>query len=238
MKRIAVLQSSYIPWKGYFDIIGQVDELILYDDAQFTKHDWRNRNRIKTQTGTAWLTIPVLHKGKFGQTIRETAIRDPGWALRHWKTLQTCYSRAAFFHDLAPAVRALYEQAAGERSLSRVNELFLRALCALLGIATRITQSADYELAGDRTQRLVHLCEQAGAGEYLTGPAASAYLEVERFASRGIAVEWMSYEGYPEYRQVHAPPFVHEVTVLDLLFNVGPGEAGRYMLSRRREGTA
>ncbi len=236
MKRIAILQSSYIPWKGYFDIIGKVDEFILYDDVQYTKNDWRNRNRIKTKAGAAWLTIPVLLKGRFGQTIREAEIRDRSWAVKHWKSLQTCYSQAACFRVLAPAIRSLYESAAEERSLSKVNELFLRALCGLLGISTQITSSIDYELAGDRTQRLVHLCEQAGATDYLTGPSARAYLELESFASRGIRVHWMSYAGYPEYRQVYEPPFVHQVTILDLLFNVGSADAGNYLLSSHQGG--
>lgn len=230
MKRVAILQSSYIPWKGYFDLIARVDEFILYDDVQYTKNDWRNRNRIKTRAGAAWLTIPVLCKGKFGQKICEAEIGDRRWAARHWKSLQTCYARADGFPAVAPTIRDLYEHAAEERSLSRVNRLFLSALCGLLGIATRITRSSDYELRGDRTERLVHLCEQAGATEYLTGPAARAYLEEERFAARGIAVRWMSYAGYPEYRQLHTPPFIHEVSILDLLFNVGAEEAGRYML--------
>lgn len=238
VKRVAILQSSYIPWKGYFDLIAGVDELILYDDAQYTKNDWRNRNRIKTRTGTAWLTIPVLFTGRFGQKIRDAEIGDPRWATRHWKSLQTCYARADGFAAVAPAIRELYRSTAEERSLSSVNEVFLRALCGLVGIATRITRSSDYELSGGRTERLVHLCEQAGATEYLTGPAARSYLEEERFASRGIAVRWMSYAGYPEYRQLYSPPFVHEVSILDLLFNVGAGDAARYMLGARPGGAA
>jgi hypothetical protein len=233
-KRVAILQSSYIPWKGYFDIIGSVDEFILYDNAQYTKNDWRNRNCIKTQTGTAWLTVPVLLKGRFGQTILEAEICDPRWAARHWKSLQTYYARAPFFPALAPVIHSLYERSADERSLSKVNELFLRALCGLLGISTRITRSTDYEICGDRTGRLVGLCEQAGAAAYLTGPSARTYLEEERFAGCGIAVRWMSYEGYPEYRQLYSPPFVHQVSVLDLLFNVGAEAAGDYLLSSRR----
>jgi hypothetical protein len=232
MKRVAILQSSYVPWKGYFDLIAGVDEFILYDDAQYTKNDWRNRNRIRSQAGTIWLTIPVLFKGRFGQTIRETQIGDPRWATRHWKSLQSCYARAEFFPTVAPSLKSLYEQAASERSLSSVNELFLRALCGMLGVSTRITRSSDYALAGDRTQRLVHLCEQTGAGEYLTGPSARAYLDERQFAAKGIDVLWMSYAGYPEYRQVHGLPFDHQVSILDLLFSVGASDATRHMLAR------
>lgn len=233
MKRAAILQSSYIPWKGYFDIIRRVDEFILYDDVSYSKNDWRNRNRIKTRTGPLWLTIPVLATGRFGQKIRDVEIGDRRWAAKHWKSIQTHYARARCFGEVAPVLRDLYERAEGEVSLSRVNEMFLEGLCGLLGIGTRITRSEDYELRGDRTERLVWLCEQAGASEYLSGPAAKSYLEEEKFAARGLAVSWMDYGGYPEYGQLFCPPFVHEVSVIDLLLNEGIEGARLHLRSRR-----
>jgi len=231
MKRVAILQSSYVPWKGYFDIIGSVDEFILYDDVQYSKNDWRNRNRIKTQAGTVWMTIPVRQTGRFGQPIREVEIGDPRWAAKHWKSIQTHYARAPSFPELAPILAGLYESASTEPLLSRVNEKFLRAICGLLGIETRITRSMDYQLRGNRVDRLVDLCEQAGAGEYLSGPAARSYLDESRFAEKGIAVRWMDYSGYPEHRQLFSPPFVHEVSILDLLLNEGPVGARSFLLS-------
>jgi hypothetical protein len=234
MKRIAILQSSYIPWKGYFDIVSSVDELILYDDAQYTRRDWRNRNRIKTKDGTLWLTIPVRVKGRFNQPIRAVEVADPRWADGHWRSIRAHYTKARFFTELAPLLRRLYECAASELLLSRVNEIFLQAICGLLVIQTRITRSMDYELHGDRTERLIGLCEQAGAGEYLSGPAARAYLDESRFTEKGIAVRWMDYSGYPEYHQLFSPPFIHEVSILDLLLNEGPQGARSYLLSTAR----
>jgi hypothetical protein len=233
MKRVAIIQSSYVPWKGYVDIIGSVDEFILYDDAQYTRRDWRNRNRIKTSQGTAWLTIPVRVKGRFEQPIREVEVADPLWASRHWRSVQVHYARARCFATVAPALSRLYGLAADERLLTRINELFLRGICELLGIGTRITRSMDYELHGDRTERLVNLCHQAGAREYLSGPAAKAYLDEGRFAERGIAVRWMDYSGYREYPQLFTPPFIHEVSILDLLLNQGPQGSRSYLLSTR-----
>ena len=229
MKRVAILQSSYVPWKGYFDIIGSVDEFILYDDVQYSKNGWRNRNRIKTREGTAWLTIPVLGTGRFGQLIREVEIGDPRWAEKHWKSIQAHYARADRFPELAPVFEKLYERAAAETLLSRVNEIFLREICGLLGIGTLITRSTDYRLEGDRVERLVGLCEQAGAGEYLSGPVARDYLDERLFAEKGMKVRWMDYSGYPEYRQLFSPPFVHEVSILDLLLNEGPERARDYL---------
>jgi hypothetical protein len=233
MKRTAILQSSYIPWKGYFDIINMVDEFILYDDMQYTKNDWRNRNRIKSHTGTAWMTIPVSLKGRFGQRIRDVEVNDPRWSAKHWKSIQVHYARAPYFKALRPILQELYERAAKEVLLSKINEIFIRGICDLLGIRTQITRSMDYELKGDRVECLVSLCEQSGAGQYLSGPAAKGYLEEQVFTAKDIEVLWMDYTGYPEYRQLFAPPLIHEVTILDLLLNEGVEEAPRFLLSMR-----
>jgi WbqC-like protein family len=234
MKRSAIVQSCYIPWKGYFDLIGSVDEFILYDDAAYSKNGWRNRNRIKTRNGLLWLTIPVRVSGRFGQPIRSVEIADRRWAARHWKTLETSYAQAPHFRDLAPVFRELYVRAAEERFLSSVNRLFIEAICGLLELRTRTTTSMDYVLEGDRTGRLVSLCRQAGAAEYLSGPSARTYLDESQFQRASIGVRWMDYTGYPEYPQLFTPPFVHEVSVLDLLLNVGSRDARNLMRSARR----
>lgn len=227
MKRIAAVQSNYIPWRGYFDVIALVDEFILLDEVQYTKRDWRNRNRVKTAQGPLWLTIPVQVKGRYHQRIDEVRVSDPGWPERHWQTLRQAYAQARCFDAVADQIAALYEQAAELERLSYVNRLFLEGICPLLGFDTRLSWSTDYESSGERTERLVSLCEQAGADEYVSGPAARAYLDEDAFAERGIAVRWMDYEGYPEYPQVH-PPFEPAVSIVDLLFNAGP-DALRYM---------
>jgi hypothetical protein len=233
MRRVAAIQSSYVPWKGYFDIIGSVDDFVLYDDVQFAKNDWRNRNRVKTRQGAAWMTIPVRTTGRFGHLIQEVEIGDPRWSEKHWKTLQANYTRAHSWPSVAPAVSALYEEANDEQLLSRVNEVFIRGLCDLLGINTCIRRAAEFELPADRNDRLIALCGQVGASEYLSGPSAKAYLDCDRFERHGIAVRWLSYEGYSEYRQLFCPPFIHEVSVLDLLFAEGVPGARDYLLSSK-----
>jgi hypothetical protein len=227
MKRVAAIQSSYIPWRGYFDIIGLVDEFILLDEVQYTKRDWRNRNRVKTAQGPIWLTIPVQVKGRYTQRIDEVRVAEADWAERHWQTLRLAYAQADQFDSMADQIAALYEQAADLERLSDVNRLFLRGLCPLLQIDTPITRSTDYASEGDKSLRLATICEQAGAEEYVSGPSARAYLDESEFASRGIAVRWMDYEGYPEYPQVH-PPFEPAVSIVDLLFNTG-SDAPRYV---------
>lgn len=238
MRHLAAIQSSYIPWKGYFDVIGSVDEFILYDDVQFTKNDWRNRNQIKTREGAEWLTIPVRTTGRFGQLIQDVEIADPRWSAKHWKTLQANYSRARFWEPIEPEVRALYEKAEPEQSLSRVNEIFLHGLCSLLGIRTRMRRAQEFDLPVDRNDRLIALCRATGCSGYLSGPAAREYLDQERFKRSGIEVRWMDYCGYREYRQLFAPPFIHQVSVLDLLFNEGIPGAQRFLLSAEARETA
>lgn len=218
MKKIAILQSNYIPWKGYFDLIRSVDEFVLYDDMQYTKNDWRNRNLIKTQNGPAWLTIPVRQES-LAQTIRETRIADPRWATRHWKSIAQNYARAAYFPEYRDFFEELY-RTAREEYLSEVNRRFLVAINSLLGISTTIRCSSEFTLAPGKSERLLELCKTLGATTYLSGPAARDYLDVAIFTETGIEVEWMDYSGYPEYPQLF-PPFAHGVSIVDLLFNQG-----------------
>jgi hypothetical protein len=225
-RSVAIVQSCYIPWKGYFDLIASVDEFILYDDRQFTRRDWRNRNRIKTPQGTQWLTIPVETKGRYLQRIDETLIGDPTWAQQHWKTFVHNYAGAPYFSDYREELEALFETATDKR-LSVVNRSFLEAVNRILGITTSLSWSTDYEAEGAKTERLVSLCRGAGATKYVSGPRARSYLDESAFAEAGLEVSYFDYSGYPEYDQLY-PPFDHAVTILDLILNTGP-EAPRYM---------
>lgn len=222
MKRVAILQSNYIPWKGYFDIIASVDEFILYDEVQFTKNDWRNRNRIKTPTGAKWLSIPV------GTDLRRRVceVQLPGgdWRGKHWKTLEANYRRAPFFEEIAVLCRPIYESLE-LRSLSALNRAFIEAICGYLGIRTRVTDSSDYPGVAERTERLVDICVRARASEYVTGPSAKAYLDEAAFRAQGIGVRWFDYSGYPAYPQLWGD-FIHEVSIVDLLFNCGHESRG------------
>lgn len=227
-KIVAIVQSSYIPWKGYFDLINSVDEFILFDDVQFTRRDWRNRNRIKTSGGPTWLTVPVVSSGRYLQRIDETYAASDDWRRRHWQTIAQSYARAPHFGEYAEVVEALY-LGSNERRLSDVNRAFLDAVCSVLGITTPVRWSSEFAVDGVKTERLVRLCEATGATAYLSGPAARAYLDEGLFAEKDIGVDYIDYSDYPQYTQVH-PPFDHHVSVLDLLFNTGR-DAPQYMKS-------
>ncbi|MHA7681479.1 WbqC family protein [Cupriavidus sp. PET2-C1] len=224
MKKVAILQSNYIPWKGYFDLIASVDEFILYDDVQYTRQDWRNRNQIKTRQGLQWLTVPV--RANFGQHICDTAIDGRKWTQTHWKSLEHSYGKAAHFEDVAQWLAPLYLE--GEHTLlSGLNRALIEAICRYLGITTTLSYSWDYAPCDGKSERLVDLCRQAGAGEYISGPSAKAYLREEVFAEQGIGVRWFDYVGYRQYPQLWGE-FEHAVSILDLLFNCGK-EAPNFM---------
>lgn len=223
-KRIAIVQSSYLPWKGYFDLIRSVDEFVLYDDMQFTRRDWRSRNRIKTANGLLWLSVPVSVKGKYEQKIKDTEVLDSSWARKHWHSLRHAYAQAPFFKDYAAELERIYAELADERRLSAINHRLITATCAFLGIGTPVTWSMDYPQREGKSERLLSICQAAGAVHYLSGPAARDYLDVELFDRNGVSVSFADYSGYPEYPQMHGA-FEHAVTALDLLFHVGPSSA-------------
>jgi hypothetical protein len=225
-KRVAAIQSNYVPWKGYFDVINVVDEFILLDEVQYTKRDWRNRNKIKSNQGTQWLTVPVAVKGSFHQRIDETRIAEPAWADRHWRTLTHVYRRAACYDEVAPRLEAVYADARFER-LSELNRTLLETVAGILGITTTLTWSTEYETTGTRGERILELCLAARADEYVSGPSARSYMDEAEFERHGIRVLWCNYDDYPPYPQF-SEPFEHGVSILDLLFHTG-SDAPHYM---------
>jgi len=226
MKKVAIVQSNYIPWKGYFDLIAYVDEFIIYDDMQYTRRDWRNRNQIKTPQGKQWLTVPVKVKGKYLQTIRETELDGIDWAEKHWKALEQNYRRANCFQEIAAWLRPLYE--IGKIThLTELNQRFLESICGYLGIGTKLSCSWDYPFIGEKSERLASLCAAASGQVYVSGPAAKDYLLDDVFSKKSIKVEWFEYSGYPTYKQLWGE-FEHGVTILDMLFNCG-SEFAKYL---------
>lgn len=225
--KVGVIQSNYIPWRGYFDLIDDVELFVFYDDVQYTKNDWRNRNRIKTPTGAQWLTVPVRHVHS-AQLIHETRLEEGlPWRRKHLGSIEQAYRKAPHFDAYYPAFARLLSQPYA--NLAELNHALILWLMAQFGITTPIKHSRDYPLAGKRGDRLLALLEQAGATRYLSGPSASSYLDTAEFARHGIQVEYKTYD-YAPYPQLWGA-FAGNVTVLDLLFNTGP-EARQHLKSR------
>lgn len=221
-KTIAILQSNYLPWRGYFDIIAAVDEFLIFDEVQFTRRDWRNRNRIMVQGKPHWLTIAVKTKGQFDVPINQVEVVDGTWAEKHWRTIATAYGKAEHFALYRDALAQAYEQAARLTLLSAINELFLKLLMGFLDLPDRIGHTTDVPRRAEApTDRLVEICVARGADIYLSGPAAKAYIENDSFERAGVALRYADYSGYPPYDQ-KAPAFEPGVSMLDVLMRCGP----------------
>ncbi|ABB73593.1 WbqC-like protein family protein [Nitrosospira multiformis ATCC 25196] len=223
--KVAILQSNYIPWKGYFDLIHDVDLFIFYDDVQYTLRDWRNRNRIKTPRGVDWLTVPT--NGTRQHLICEVEFTDPRWQSKHWETLRHNYGKTPYFERYRPFFEDVY---LGRRwdHLSQLNQYLIEQIShQFLGITTIFADSRRYRATGEKQARIVDLLTKAAASLYVSGPAARSYIDEAHFSRIGIELVWKDYGGYPEYPQSH-PPFEHAVTILDLLFHTGP-EAPYYI---------
>ncbi len=216
--KVAVMQSNYIPWKGYFDMINMVDTFVIYDTVQYTKNDWRNRNQIVTRQGLQWLTIPVRVES-LQQPINETQVALPNWNKKHWNTLQANYAKAPYFSEFKSLFENEYSSLLGS-SLSEINYRLIVLVCDVLKIETKIIRSEELMLTGDKNERLIQICDTLGASTYLSGPAAKSYMDIDQFKRNEIQVEWMQYENYREYKQL-SDEFHHAVSVLDLIFNVG-----------------
>jgi hypothetical protein len=230
-KRVSIIQSNYIPWKGYFDLIACSDEFIIYDDVQFTKNDWRNRNKIKTSKGLEWLSIPVGQD--IDRKIKDVILPTTEWRKKHCRTLQANYSRAKHFGEVFEMLLPLYEDVS-LKTLTELNKNFIEVICNYLGIKTKISYSWEYDISSvGRVDKLVELCVKAGASEYVSGPAAKAYLNEGYFQKENISVHWFNYEGYPQYPQLWGE-FEHGVTILDLLFNCGQSSADLMHFKKRR----
>jgi hypothetical protein len=219
---VAIIQSSYIPWKGYFDIIHDADEFIFLDEVQYTVRDWRTRNRIKTANGSIWLTVPA--GSDRNRLIRDVAIDDSSWQEKHWKSITHSYSRAPYFRQYADFFEELY-RARVWTNLSDMNRYMTEKVAReLLGIRTRFTDSSSYSAQGAKLDKILDLLRLSHATRYISGPSASGYLDPARFEELGIELVLKDYSGYPEYKQLY-PPFEHAVSIIDLIFNTGPDAA-------------
>lgn len=204
-----------------------VDEFVIFDEVQFTKNDWRNRNKLKTAQGMQWLTIPVRQES-LEQKIKDTTVSNKTWNVKHWRTISQNYSKSKYFSDYKGFFEDLY-LGCNEEYLSEINYKFIVAINDVLDIKTKIRWSSEFDLLEGQTEKLLAICKQAGATSYLSGPAARDYFNEDLAKQQNIQVEWMDYSGYPEPNQLH-PPFEHGVSVLDLIFNEGPN-AKKFMKS-------
>jgi len=219
--KIAISQPSYLPWAGFFDLIDQVDQFVLLDDAQFVKQSWHQRNRIKSSAGLQWLTVPVVFRGRLGQSLCDVEIREPDFRQKHLRSLEVNYGRSPYFDRYFPGLSETLTRAAQSGKLVDLNLALIQWLAQELGIHTPMVRSTSLKLEGRRSDHLIAICRHFGATDYIS-PRSATYLlqDVSLFTSAGISVWFQNYD-HPEYSQ-RFPPFLPYASVLDLLFNAGP----------------
>jgi hypothetical protein len=229
--KIAISQPGYLPWAGFFDLIDQVDQFVLLDDAQFVKQSWDQRNRIKASTGLQWLTVPVVFRGCMGQSLCDVKIREPQFWRKHLRSVEVNYGKARYFETYFPRLQKILEKHGPEERLIDLNLALVQWLASELAVKTPMVCASTLGVEGKRSARLVSMCKLVGASDYLS-PRSAIYLldDLAMFAEAGLKV-WFHNYTHPEYDQ-RFPPFLPYASVLDLLFNKGP-ESGKIMRSGR-----
>ena len=230
MSRVAILQSNYIPWVGYFELMNSVDIFVIYDEVQYTKRDWRNRNLIKTDNGKLWLTIPCKVKGEYFQSISDVRVSSQDWRKKHWHSLVNYYRKSKFFDSYKDIFQQIYYQNNHEL-LTEINISFINEIKNILGIKTKLINSSEIpkklEPYKNPTTRLMEICKALNAISYTSGPAAKKYFDIDLAKSNKIDLIWFEYKKYEEYKQVYQP-FIKNLSIVDLIFNIG-NDAKKYV---------
>ena len=226
--KIGILQPSYLPWLGFFEQMIKCDIFVYLDDVQYTKNDWRNRNRIKTMDSFQWLTVPVSYK--FGQKIREVTINNTyPWKRKQINALRTWYNKSRYYNDYIEDVRQILK-----REWTYIVDLdieFIRWLNKKLNITTKTISSSEISTnSHDKQYRLIEICKVLDCDCFYEGESGRNYIDVELFKSQGIAVEFQRYQ-HPKYPQLWGE-FVPYLSVIDLMFNNGP-ESLDYVIGRK-----
>jgi len=216
--KVAILQSNYIPWKGVFDMINQVDTFIFFEDVDYTKRDWRTRNNVKTANGDVWLTVPVKKMPRGTKIFEIEILNDGKWQKKHLSTIKMAYSKAPFFKEYEWILDEIYLNNTWSK-LSDFNIFVTKLLAKVLNVNAVFMNSAEMDTSGTKDDKLLEICQKIGATHYLSGPAAKDYIDDNKFKNADITLEYMDYS-YPEYPQLHGD-FNHYVSVLDLIFNSG-----------------
>lgn len=225
--RVLLIQPTYLPWSGYFGMIDKADLFIVYNDVQFVKHSWHQRNRIKTSSGMKWLTVPIQHG--FGQNISDTKVDNKmRWCKKHRKTITYSYSKSPYFNN--NFVDDIYNK--NWDLLLDLNLYIIKQVMKFLSIKTKITLSSELSSKGTKTDRIIDILAQVDADEYITQQGTKDYLDLEKFKENNIKLQWFNFE-HPVYSQLHGD-FVPYMSVIDMLFNCG----GKNSISMIREASS
>lgn len=220
--RIAIMQPTYLPWIGYFDLMDQVDLFVFLDQVQFAKRSWQQRNRIKTPKGLEWISVPVRVRGRYLQKINEVIISDPDFWQVHLRSIQYNYSRSYYFKEYFEQLMEIYGKGSPWNYLLDLNLTLIEWIAKTIGITTPMIKSSSLGVKGKRSNLLVEICKEVGADKYISPIGSAGYLlnELDEFEKLGIQVLFHNYQ-HPEYRQCFGP-FIPYASCIDLLLNEGP----------------
>ena len=215
---VAIHQPEHMPWLGFFEKLVRADVFVVLDDVQFSKGDFQNRNRVKGRDGAQWLTVPVAQR--FGQKINEVEIAGDAWRAKHWKTLRSCYARAAHFETYAGEFEEFYARPWAK--LSELNVEAIRMLARAFGVEKKLVSSSTLGAVGQKSELVLNICKAVGASRYYSGRAGSTYLDADAFRREGIEIVVQEFE-HPTYEQLFMEEqgFVPNLSAVDLLFNRG-----------------
>ncbi len=195
MKTIAISQSNYLPWAGYFKLIDSVDEFIFFDEVQYTRRDWRNRNKILLDKKIKWLSLSVENKGNFREKINKIKVSDKNWKEKHVQILTFAYRKYPYFDKVIKFLDEILDKE--EIFLSKINQKTIIDIARFLGIKTKFYNSIDLTLfnqtKSDASSRLVEICKIRKANNYISGPAAKNYLNLSKFELEDIKINWFDY---------------------------------------------
>jgi len=220
---VSIHQPNYLPWSGFFHKIALCDQFVFLDNVPFSKNSFQNRSRIKTDRGAHWLTVPVMTSHRLGQLTNLVKIANgPGWAQKHWRTLEHSYRHAPHFDLVSTHIRDVYE--ADWEYLVDVSVELISRVARMLGIKTPMIRASSLRIEGTQSELLASICQQLGASQYVSGPSGRSYLDLQQFARKGILVSYHRFSP-PTYTQLHGE-FIPALSVIDLLANAGPQSWG------------
>lgn len=222
MKKVAIVQSNYIPWRGYFDLINSVDEFIFFDEVQYTRRDWRNRNKIIVSNKPQWLTLPLLNKGNYNQKVSLMKVKENDWYIKHLDIIKNNYSKAKYFNSVFSIISELY-LSIDSVFLSDINQFLIKEICNLLNISTKFRRSSEFYnnssgIIITPTERLLDICIQTNCKIYISGELAKNYLDIEKFNKKNIKVIWFDYKLSKQYRQFQKD-FISNLSIVDCLMH-------------------
>lgn len=220
-KVLTAHQPMFMPWLGLFAKITQADLFCIFDEVPFERHGFGNRNRIKTQHGVQWLTVPVLLDDHLGVPMHQIRIADGNWRRKHLRAIELAYAKAAHFEPVFNAIQAIYVQ--DHRTLAGLNEALLRFFLAALEIQVPMVRASDHGFMGAKSDLVLDMCRKLGATEFIFGQLGHDYADLRAFDSAGMKVRFQDYK-HPAYGQLHGE-FVPNLSVLDLLMNEGAKRA-------------